>query len=481
MIHGYAQSAHPIDTPSHDDIPFKDSTVLENGSGSSQSFRRDARQSRVRPSTLTASEKAIFDRILKEQDQKETKMETETVEEIQSEGLEAPSAKADDPYEDLNNIFDAAIREVRNREEQQARNIEISLEWNSRIPFQRALDDLWMKEHPDNMPHGPRYFRKGFARPLQFIEGTLSQPPIGDAEESDERLRIACDEHRDLIQNMLDRTSTDGEIWKILETEVFSMVKQLQLQMEHERKLTKATKRAKAKASRQTSRLKPPTEASQQAFAALISSESKALAINTLLAILQTNYAHYNLYAMRHLRRRHPSTPYSLQILPYIKSLGSISYVLGASTGLYNEVLFVTWNKFSDLHGIADLLQEMINQGIEANNVTLRLLQFIDRTRTRDLKGRRGEVLKQWWTLRGVRDDWYRVRKIYEQLKKEVREQTFETISQIPQDTVYTQAEEKRLNIYKVNYDKKERKTNSNEEWKTEEGGRIRLVRTALS
>ena len=113
-------------------------------------------------------------------------------------------------------------------------------------------------------------------------------------------------------------------------------------------------------------------------------------------------------------------TPYSLQILPHIKSLGNISYVLGASTGLYNEILFVKWTQYHDLHGIADLILEMINQGLGANHLTFQLLASIDRTRRKDLAGQRGKVLRSWWILRGIKEAWLRLRAIFQQLELEV-------------------------------------------------------------
>ncbi|KAL9100054.1 MAG: hypothetical protein Q9163_004530 [Psora crenata] len=427
------------DHQSQGDIPFESEPILEIGTGSVRSSKKDPQQRSTPSSTLTASEIAIFDRIFKDEEEAKARKEEET----QKESLDGGSGSVDDPYEDLNKIFDAAIREFRKQEDKQTKSMEKNRLLYEKTAFQRALDSPSTKERAGRIYRGPIHLQKGFARPLQFTEGNLVQPSIGDVEESDERLRIACEEHRVLVDEMLEETTTDAGIWEILETEVFSMVKQLKLEMELEEKLIQATRKAKVKASRESSRLKPPTEASEQAFASLLSSESKALTTNTLLAILQTNYAHYNLYALRLWRRRHPSTNYSLQLLPHIKSLGSISYVLGTSAALYNEVLFVKWDKYSDLHGIADLLQEMINQGVAANIVTLELLKYIDRTRIKDILGRRGKVLSQWWKLKGVREDWTRVRDIYTQLKQEHDIYSAGNVGMELQDMLYAEEEER--------------------------------------
>ncbi|KAL9126614.1 MAG: hypothetical protein Q9217_004371 [Psora testacea] len=432
---------------SYIDIPFVNDPIGGTGSDSFQSARNDAREPKSRSSTLTASERAIFDRITKDQEEDKVRKEEE-----RQESLEPKSASADDPYEDLNKIFDAAIRAIHNKEEQQVKSMERDRHSFSTDLFQRALDSPSRKERPGRTHQESVRLEKSFARPLQFTEGKLVQPPIGDAEESSERLRIACQEHRALIEDMLDNTSIDTEIWDILETEVFSMVKQLDLQLKQEENFTKVTQKARAKVSREPSRLEPPTEASKQAFASLITSESKALTINTLLAILRSNYAHYNLFALRLWRRRHPSTPYSLQLLPHIKSLGSISYVLGASASLYNEIFFVKWDKYFDLHGIAELLQEMINRGVPANSVTLELLRYLDRTRYKDLLGGRGKSIREWWKLRSVKEDWSRLREMYIYFKLELRAGAAETAEVEPQSIFYPE-EKKGLKIHRVGYD----------------------------
>ena len=415
-----------------DDIPFEEDLPPITGSNFFTDFiKEDAQIPNSRQSTLTTSEKAIFERILEDGSKKPGQASIEG-------DLDEDPIASGDPYEDLNAIFDLAIQKLNIREERRAESIVRDRANHAVLPVKKALEEMGVNAKPNNLTLSiDGEIHKGFSRPLQFVDGKLTQPPIGDVEESDERLHTACDEHRTLIRDMLENTSTDVEIWKILQAEVFSMVKQLRIQMDHEEKLgrsrkskpekdLKETSKAKARAKQKDPKAPAPDtnsevehmrpSASSQIFSPLFN-ESKALTTNALLAILQANYSNYNVLALRLWRRRHPTTPYALHLLPQLKSLGSISYVLGASASLYNEVLFVKWSQYNDLHGIADLLQEMVNQGVGPNDLTLEFLHYISRTRRRDMAGRRGKVLQSWWYLRGTKEGWAKVQSIYKELR----------------------------------------------------------------
>ena len=131
-----------------------------------------------------------------------------------------------------------------------------------------------------------------------------------------------------------------------------------------------------------------------------------------LLSVMQKNYGEYCLSAMRLLRREFPSSPYVLRLLPTIKQLGHISYVLGASTALYNEILIIKWTQYTDLDGIADLVTEMLHKGVDVNEVSINLLVAVAKERQRALSadGDVDQASKAWWRLSGVQESWNRVR-----------------------------------------------------------------------
>lgn len=121
---------------------------------------------------------------------------------------------------------------------------------------------------------------------------------------------------------------------------------------------------------------------------------------------------------MRRLRRTFPTSPYCMNMLPTVKRLGSISHVLAASVELYNEILFLQWKEYSDLHGMADLILEMGDQGIEGDEVTLKILTMVQYARrTAKLENR---TMRLWWDLKPVETGWQRVSGAAKKVRHEI-------------------------------------------------------------
>lgn len=367
-------------------------------------------------STMTPSEKAIFDRIFKDIDQSAAGRSEEEI------ALDEQDAESD-PYEDLNSIFDRAIQELRAREEQKA-NSAAKIQQRPPPTYERAIGQLLVLKDTGLSP-------RAFLRPLKLANGVVVGGEV-DMQENEEFLKKACDDHRGLVSSLLEHATTDVRIWSVLEEEVFSLVKQLDAQIKIDEKARKAVEREEKKLAKQKSKeeadstRKDGTEGDQGALKDMSSTTptSVALPTNTLISILQSNYADYLLSALRLLRRHHPTSFYALYLLPHMKRLGPISYVLGASTGLYNEILFLKWTQFSDLHGMADLMQEMVNQGIETNEVTMVFIRRLNSKRRYGRLGRFGPVLQKWWDMRGNVEGWKRVWAMYEQIKREDKERS---------------------------------------------------------
>lgn len=365
---------------------------------------------KARRSTLTNVEQAAFDAIWTESDER------------QQRSIDNDKAEADRPLHDLNEIFEHAIQQIETRERRDA--------------------DRAARDRRDRS-----YFQEMKARPV--LDAFRDVPSGGEEkmDESDARMIEASNEHRERVIKLLEAANSDMEVWNVLESEVFSMVEQLQQQLTRQEEAGK--KKGKPRKKKGTSEggdeavLKPDepqqlkTVASQEAFSPLLK-ETNALPTNAILTNLQANYAYHNLLALRIWRRNHSTSTFALQLLPRIKSLGPISYVLGASTSLYNEVLFVKWTHFNDLNGVADLLNEMGNQGIEPNILTLSFLRFISRTRNADLAGQSGKALQSWWNMRAVNEGWQRVRKTALQVQADVfkreREEQEEQSNTKPED-----------------------------------------------
>lgn len=371
----------------------------------------------IKESTITTAEKAVFDRIFKDIDQSSAGKSEEDL------ALDEQGAESD-PYEDLNSIFDRAILDLRKREELKLGNA-AKRQQQPPPAYVRALDELLVLKDTSALS------LRSFLRPLRIADGVALE---GEAatQETEEVLKKACDDHRALISEQLEQATTDVQIWDILEKEVFSLMKQLDAQIKADEKVRKALEREAKKAAKSRGKEKGiitnedivPGDQNTVKEDSSPAPASVALPMNTLITILQTNYADYLLSALRLLRRHHPTSFYALYLLPHMKRLGPISYVLGASTSLYNEILFLKWTQFGDLHGMADLMQEMINQGIETNEVTMVFIRRLNSKRRYGRMGRLGPVLQKWWDMRGNVEGWRQVWGMYEQLKREGKERS---------------------------------------------------------
>ena len=388
---------------------------------------------RARRSTLTNAEQAAFDAIWFASDEDNNKGE------------------ADHRLHDLNDIFEDAILEIEKRERRDAA---------------RAARD---RSHHQEVQARP--FSEAFRDILSVGEEKMDG--------SDE----ASKEHRERVTKLLKAAKSDMEVWNVLESEVFSMVEQLQQQLAHQekanekqrkpRKMKGTTKRSSEAVLGKDEPQESKAVASQKAISPLLN-ETNALPTDSKLINLQENYAYYNLLALRIWRRDHSTSTYALQLLPRIKSLGPISYVLGASTSLYNEVLFVKWTHFNDLHGVADLLNEMGNQGIEPNILTLSFLRFISRTRNADLAGQNGNALQSWWNMRAVDEGWQRVRKIALRVQADVFKRERE--EQEEQSNAETEDEQSRNTKMQNALDEQEDKTEEKPEPSKESSFRVKRV-----
>lgn len=210
------------------------------------------------------------------------------------------------------------------------------------------------------------------------------------------RLESLRKSHEEAFAKKLESTKTDIEVWTLLEKEVFWLFGGLKKRYQDSKtpEATPSVKKGKAAKGEQ----KKGTDSTKTS--------------KDVLSVMESNYSDYCLSALRLLRREFPSSPYVLHLLPTIKRLGPISYVLGASTALYNEILFVKWTQYSDLAGMADLVKEMLDKGVEVNEVSINLLVAVAKERQKALSayGDVDQATKAWWQLSGVQDSWDRVR-----------------------------------------------------------------------
>ena len=393
------------------DIPLKSSPALFN--------------SPSKASTITRSEKATFERIFKDLSQTapnsslSAKPDSEEALDAEAEADALDTYGEFSPMEDLNTIFDAAIRELRFREESSSGpNATYTHKQYEFMNRERAIDTVI------SSPAGWRTIK----RPLRMSIGNSVVLSSGIPNKGTElRLAKAAQGHQTRVSRLLERAETDVELWRILDEEVFKVVKDLSVNIEEDRQAREKEMeveeaRTKAEGGKLGMHLVRGKIQSNEEF--IEREVNMALATNELFVILQENYAEYLLRALRLLRQHHPTSDYASCLLPTIKSLGPISYVLGTSPGLYNELLFLKWTQYSDLHGMADLLQEMMDKGIETNAVTMVLLTRLRRLRRHGIVGKMGLVVQQFWQMRGTQEGWRRIVGLEIRAKEESQRKT---------------------------------------------------------
>ncbi|KAL8802473.1 MAG: hypothetical protein Q9182_003781 [Xanthomendoza sp. 2 TL-2023] len=373
-----------------DPIPFE--TDIGSEEDEKQVFGNYANRP-LRNSTITASEKAIFERIFKEISDDASKQAAKEEDPLQN-NFEDDEPSQDDAYSDLTAIFEEAIHRT------------------ALIRRQSSIETT-DKNYPEYSTRDFRSALEAFAGPGKR---TMDMSILRNGEDV-KKIQASIVENHRKVTKKISEAKTDAEIWNILETEVFCLIQ------EYESQRTEAEEREDPKrAKRNRGR---PSKADKEAAAAAESSKSlrareKSFREAEIQGILLSNYGDYCLAALQKLRRTYPTSPYAMNLLPTVKRLGSISHALAASVHLYNEVLFLLWSEYNDLHGMADLIIEMGNQGIESNETTLRVLKMAQNAKTRAI--REDKPIKLWWNLSPVQAGWARVKGVAQRVQSEIEQ-----------------------------------------------------------
>lgn len=202
----------------------------------------------------------------------------------------------------------------------------------------------------------------------------------------------------------------DVAMWEVVETQISSMPAHFPQQKIH-RPLTdtthpfqsdKITFSGSGKKAASASRIAkttttdesqtPPTSATSNLTTPLNDSESTSASLSQFpsqgendMQTLQVLYPAMLLLALRLYINHFPTSPYPFLLLPRIRSLGTRSYVLGASAEFYNSLIYLTWTVRSSLRDVDALLGEMERGGVEMGEGTYAVLRQIEMERSDDL------------------------------------------------------------------------------------------------
>ncbi|KAI9779981.1 MAG: hypothetical protein M1816_003296 [Peltula sp. TS41687] len=183
---------------------------------------------------------------------------------------------------------------------------------------------------------------------------------------------------------------TDRDLWSVLVTGVFSMVRRPNEESSNPKRKSKKRNQSQPRDVGDVEK----------------SSSKDGLPPRPTVG---PNYPHLLLLAMRIFRYDFQQPSACLALFAQVKAHGSISYVLGATTTLYNEIIGVKWRFYGDFHGIDELLVEMEKGGVDFDEETLSLLQDIGKERRLIMEGEDDSVMRDLWGLDGVREGLKRV------------------------------------------------------------------------
>ncbi|EUC32041.1 hypothetical protein COCCADRAFT_27343 [Bipolaris zeicola 26-R-13] len=311
-----------------DDIPFVD-----------ENLPPSIDHEPARKTTITSTERAAFEKLYK-------KFNTEGRQQKEKDHVVELDQIADEYYEDdeenskpsLDQIFDEAMKG-----ESRLRSIR-TLAQRQRAGAQSRKDGSPTNQTGTELDNSRGGRRKG----LGFDTAQLREMRLAERERVDKLIRNA---------------PTDRELWQVLEREVFTKVRALDLDNtnagESRPPAAESNSRARTKGTTRPRTVTKPDPPSPEQ------------------RILFQNYPHHLITAVVTLRSEFPSSLLPLSILPTIKSLGRSSHVLGATTTLYKHLIRTAWIQRSSFTTIDTLLTEMDNIAIEFDADILALLDAI--------------------------------------------------------------------------------------------------------
>lgn len=397
----------------------------------------------VRKSTITGSEQAIFDRIFKA-------IRESTG--AQNSNLDGESYEGDDfddelepnfgPNESLRSIFNRAVKFTQKPVVQEANEASPDKRepyQNQYAPFPISFKTPRIVEYADKSKF---LFRRPWLAKYgptetewQFLETDMEnttyrhvelQQPDPDSTDHggqflpyrtiplprpnvDRSITLKGRAQFEEISSQLDSAQTDFDLWKLFEQQVLKKVEEMNKDLKREQRGRYATAKSKSTSeganeaqSTPTETVEGPVKKSRRALWKEVQSKS----IVTPLRFLRTFYSPLCQQTMRLFRTEFPTSPYATALLTHIKDLGPMSYALGASKKLYNELLFIRWTHYFDIDGVAELVEEMIDSGVGTNELTLAVLRDGRIYRRKAADGRLGPIHKARLQLHGQKVSW---------------------------------------------------------------------------
>lgn len=238
---------------------------------------------------------------------------------------------------------------------------------------------------------------------------------------NDPQMRQMIDLTRPIMFRLVNAAS-DIDVWDILEQELFSKVRLLDLDN------NSATKDVKAKAARvKKKQIGDENKPVADGMSKSNNTVTPSVAQSSDLHVFSKVYQRVVFHAAKILTERTSYTPLAVALLPAIKALGPSSYAMGVSSGLFNKLLIHNWRVYNSMTPMLSLLTEMDRVTCPMNSKTLEVLEEVTLYRNRAEKGNYGEAVRQLELSadrrREGREIWSWKKRIQDRLQEEALDQ----------------------------------------------------------
>lgn len=247
------------------------------------------------------------------------------------------------------------------REQSEPAKVAATSDWNtarSIVDQARVTDfrDKFLSRYPSSLRSAAQVALGLFEMPASE-QASSSYMELKEADAANWAERAMYDqlrsEERTRVEGLMNRCTTDTELWNLMECEVFSLPERLGITQDTKKAMAERTKRKTTPKKREEESAVDATDAKSDKRLMDIHGRLYPHFINNGLKLFDAKFAR--------------SSPYAFKILPRVKELGLPSYVLGVSTPFYSKLASIYWNRFGDSNSALNTLQEMLSSGLYAN------------------------------------------------------------------------------------------------------------------
>ncbi|KAI9038191.1 uncharacterized protein KD926_011233 [Aspergillus affinis] len=351
---------------------------------------------------MTRSEKRVFNDLLKQigGDQKAPeKASMDDPKKNLEDRRRVVQLNRNNEEDEISWIFNSVLKSVQNRNQNQ--EPESQSDAVTQIPEEPDADTV---EH-DSIERGidVEYSNADISEELQSESIPMHNAISLIVEREAARTRTA-------LQAAVDAGEGDQAVWDVCKERIFSMLHHLET-------IHNATADDAAPVSAPLS--SDPSAASESTSTSTLTQLLDLPPEIPAEPVVNELYPKMLLSVFQLLNLHFPKSPLIGKFHTTVKSHGRASILLGASTGLYNEMIYFYWRGCQDLPSVLSLLQEMEVTGVEPDRRTCALLRSIStqrqadllahakKQRVRDPRGPRSPR-EPWWDLapnrKAVRD-----------------------------------------------------------------------------